>query len=86
MGWVGDVWSMEQVEEAKEHHTLVYITRMCQNKPELQKICETETASVFLPVLLIQHASWNVALFRDTEIAANFLILGFSGKLKTELQ
>ena len=47
MGWVGDVWSMEQVEEAKEHHTLVYITRMCQNKPELQKICETETASVF---------------------------------------
>ena len=26
MGWVGDVWSMEQVEEAKEHHTLVYIT------------------------------------------------------------
>ena len=39
-----------------------------------------------IPVLLIQHASWNVALFRDTEIAANFLILGFSGKLKTELQ
>ena len=29
MGWVGDVWSMEQVEEGKEHHTLVYITRMC---------------------------------------------------------
>ena len=29
MGWVGDVWSMEQVEETKEHHTLVYITRMC---------------------------------------------------------
>ena len=29
MGWVGDVWSMEQEEEAKEHHTLVYITRMC---------------------------------------------------------
>lgn len=29
MGWVGDVWSMEQVEEAKEHHTLVYITGMC---------------------------------------------------------
>ena len=29
MRWVGDVWSMEQVEEAKEHHTLVYITRMC---------------------------------------------------------
>ena len=29
MGWVGDVWRMEQVEEAKEHHTLVYITRMC---------------------------------------------------------
>ena len=29
MGLVGDVWSMEQVEEAKEHHTLVYITRMC---------------------------------------------------------
>lgn len=29
MGWVGDVWSMEHVEEAKEHHTLVYITRMC---------------------------------------------------------
>lgn len=39
-----------------------------------------------IPVLLIQHASWNVVLFRDTEIAANFLILGFSGKLKTELQ
>ena len=49
-------------------------------------MCKTETASVFLPVLLIQHASWNVVLFRDTEIAANFLILGFSGKLKTELQ
>ena len=29
MGWVGDVWSMEPPEEAKEHHTLVYITRMC---------------------------------------------------------
>ena len=23
MGWVGDVWSMEQVEEAKEHHPKV---------------------------------------------------------------
>ena len=39
-----------------------------------------------IPVLLIQHASWNVVLFRDTEIVANFLILGFSGKLKIELQ
>ncbi len=29
-----------------------------------------------IPVLLIQHASWNPTLFRDTEIAANFPFLG----------